>query len=274
MKFTRSRSGNKNDGAHVEQKNWTTVRQLVGYLRYDTPGELVLLNKIWVLQSLIGNHFYPQQKLISKVRDGAKITKKYDRARPPTPAAWPTPTVKPLRRRRLTAQHASFNPAAVQRQIQALTADLLTLATAKGQPTPKPAVTGPTTGPFHVRQRSAAPGPLDVRQRAPRRDPTENCPLMALRASRRNARVAEPGMPRGELPISFRAEVTMRYARSFKSADKRTKSRNLDEVVSVTGWSQRPVSVDQRSAHKLSDVQPVAWLERRRRGTDLALPSC
>ena len=36
LKFTRSRSGNKNDGAHVEQKNWTTVRQLVGYLRYDT----------------------------------------------------------------------------------------------------------------------------------------------------------------------------------------------------------------------------------------------
>src|SRR4051812_30893070 len=83
LKFTRSRSGNKNDGAHVEQKNWTTVRQLVGYLRYDTPGELALLNKIWALQSLLGNHFYPQQKLISKVRDGGKITKKYDRAQTP-----------------------------------------------------------------------------------------------------------------------------------------------------------------------------------------------
>src|SRR5450631_467417 len=80
LKFTRSRSGNKNDGAHVEQKNWTMVRQLVGYLRYDTQAELELLNKIWVLQSLIGNHFYPQQKLISKIRDGAKISKKYDRA--------------------------------------------------------------------------------------------------------------------------------------------------------------------------------------------------
>lgn len=53
QKFTRSRSGNKNDGAHVEQKNWTTMRQLVGYLRYDTAAELLLLNKIWVLQSLV-----------------------------------------------------------------------------------------------------------------------------------------------------------------------------------------------------------------------------
>jgi len=144
LKFTRSRSGNSNDGAHVEQKNWTTVRQLVGYLRYDTAGELALLNKIWALQSLLGNHFYPQQKLISKVRDGAKITKKYDRAQTPYARALAHPTVKPLSRRRLTAQHASFNPAAVHRQIQALSADLLTLTTAKNQPTTKPTLTPAT----------------------------------------------------------------------------------------------------------------------------------
>ena len=44
--FTRSRPGNKNDGCHVEQKNWTHVRTLVGYMRYDTPAELKVLNKI------------------------------------------------------------------------------------------------------------------------------------------------------------------------------------------------------------------------------------
>lgn len=145
LKFTRSRSGNKNDGAHVEQKNWTTVRQLVGYLRYDTDAELELLNRIWVLQSLIGNHFCPQQKLISKVRDGAKITKKYDRAQTPYARAVAHPAVTTLRRRRLTVQHASFNPAAVQRQIQALSADLLTLAILKNQPAAKPTVAPPTT---------------------------------------------------------------------------------------------------------------------------------
>jgi len=78
--FTRSRVGNKNDGCHVEQKNWTTVRTLVGYHRYDTPAELVLLNKIWVLQSLLSNYFYPQQKLVYKARDGANVIKKYDTA--------------------------------------------------------------------------------------------------------------------------------------------------------------------------------------------------
>jgi hypothetical protein len=44
------------------QKNWSTVRQLVGYARYDAEAELLLLNKIWEQQALIGNHFYPQQK--------------------------------------------------------------------------------------------------------------------------------------------------------------------------------------------------------------------
>jgi len=47
--FTRSRSGNSNDGAHVEQKNWAIVRTVVGCHRYDTPPELLLINRIWVL---------------------------------------------------------------------------------------------------------------------------------------------------------------------------------------------------------------------------------
>nr|WP_271208999.1 hypothetical protein [Rhodococcus wratislaviensis] len=44
--FTRSRPGNSNDCAHAEQKNWAVVRTIVGYLRYETPAELVLLNMI------------------------------------------------------------------------------------------------------------------------------------------------------------------------------------------------------------------------------------
>src|SRR5690625_1506472 len=76
--FTRSRPGNKNDGAHVEQKNWARVRELVGYLRYDTAAELELLNEIWEHDRLFTNYLLPQQKLISKHRYGAKVTKKHD----------------------------------------------------------------------------------------------------------------------------------------------------------------------------------------------------
>jgi len=79
--FTRSRAGNKNDGAHVEQKNWTHVRQLVGYLRFDSPDELELLNRIWALDGTFTNYLLAQQKLISKQRHGAKVTKRHDLAR-------------------------------------------------------------------------------------------------------------------------------------------------------------------------------------------------
>ncbi|HZK36445.1 MAG TPA: hypothetical protein VFC57_05780, partial [Aeromicrobium sp.] len=113
------------------QKNWAVVRTVVGYHRYDTPAELVLLNKIWVLQSQMTNYFLAQQKLIFKVRDGAKVTKKYD---VPT-----TPHRRAERHKEVSTQDKTImkdtltglNPAAIQRQIQALTAELLTLTTSK-----------------------------------------------------------------------------------------------------------------------------------------------
>ncbi len=113
------------------------MRTVVGYLRYDTAGELALLNKIWALQSMLGNHFYPQQKLISKVRDGAKITKKYDKATTPFHRAIDHPTMTVERIVALTRTYSLINPAATQRQIQALTAQLLTITTSKAGPTAK-----------------------------------------------------------------------------------------------------------------------------------------
>jgi len=139
--FTRSRPGNKNDGAHVEQKNWAIVRTVVGYHRYDTPAELLLLNKIWALQSQLTNYFYPQQKLISKVRDGAKVTKKYDTATTPHRRAERHETVSAQDKKVLADTYTRINPAAVQRQIQALTSELLTITTSKAGPAKKPPAT-------------------------------------------------------------------------------------------------------------------------------------
>ena len=139
--FTRSRPGNKNDGCHVEQKNWAIVRTVVGYHRYDTQAELLLLNKIWTLQSLLTNYFYPQQKLILKVRVGAKVTKKYDTATTPHRRAERHDTVSTEDKALLTESYGDINPAAVQRQIQALTSELLTLTTSKAGPKPRASVT-------------------------------------------------------------------------------------------------------------------------------------
>ena len=132
--FTRARPTNKNDGCHVEQKNWAVVRTVVGYHRYDTAPELLLLNEIWQLQSQLTNYFYPQQKLMSKVRDGARVTKKYDTATTPFHRAINHPDTTVDRIAALARTHALINPAATQRQIQALTAQLHKMTTSKSQP--------------------------------------------------------------------------------------------------------------------------------------------
>ena len=129
--FTRARPGNKNDGCHVEQKNWTVVRRVVGNHRYDTAPELLLLNEIWQLQSQLTNYFYPQQKLISKVRHGAKVSKKHDLATTPFHRAIDHPTTTVQCIVALTRTYSLINPAATQRQIQALSTQLFTLATNK-----------------------------------------------------------------------------------------------------------------------------------------------
>jgi len=138
--FTRSRSGNKNDGAHVEQKNWTQVRQIAGYHRYDTAAELELLNRIWTRQSDLTNFFYPQQKLIAKERIGAKVIKRYDTATTPHRRAIVSVTVTKTTKTALTRRYIKINPAAAQREIQALTDQLLTLTVAKKAPRTQPTI--------------------------------------------------------------------------------------------------------------------------------------
>ncbi|WP_061000422.1 DDE-type integrase/transposase/recombinase [Mycolicibacterium mucogenicum] len=137
--FTRSRPGNKNDGCHVEQKNWAVVRTVVGYYRYDTASELLLLNEVWRLQSQLTNYFHPQQKLISKTRTGAKVSRKHDKAATPFHRAIDHPSMTPERIVALKRAYSLINPAAAQRQIQALTTQLFATATSKattGAPAP------------------------------------------------------------------------------------------------------------------------------------------
>jgi hypothetical protein len=138
--FTRSRPGNKNDGAHVEQKNWARVRELVGYLRYDTVGELDLLNEIWELDRVFTNYLLPQQKLISKTRAGAKVIKKHDHGQTPHQRAGKNPTVRKLPIIRMNAQFKQIHPTALSRQILALTGRLETIALAKKPAPVKPSV--------------------------------------------------------------------------------------------------------------------------------------
>jgi hypothetical protein len=83
IQFTRSRPYKKDDNAHVEQKNWTHVRKLVGWERYDTEAALAALNALYADLRLFQNLFQPSMKLVHKVRVGSRLIRRYDRPQTP-----------------------------------------------------------------------------------------------------------------------------------------------------------------------------------------------
>jgi hypothetical protein len=85
IQFTRSRPYKKDDNAHIEQKNWTHVRKLVGWERYDSPEALAALQTLYGDLRLFQNLFQPSMKLVRKVRRGSRLRRHY--GRPQTPWA-------------------------------------------------------------------------------------------------------------------------------------------------------------------------------------------
>jgi hypothetical protein len=79
IQFTRGRPYKKDDNAHIEQKNWTHVRKILGYLRYDSQPALNAINDLY--QNELGwmmNLFQPSVKLVKKTRLGSKLKRIYD----------------------------------------------------------------------------------------------------------------------------------------------------------------------------------------------------
>lgn len=73
ISLTRCRPYKKNNQAHIEQKNWTAVRKLIGYDRYRSKEALRLLEEVYKDWRLLVNYFQPVRKLIGKERVGGKV---------------------------------------------------------------------------------------------------------------------------------------------------------------------------------------------------------
>lgn len=126
LAFTRSRPYRKNDNCFVEQKNWTVVRKTVGYLRYDTEEELRILNQMYAVLRLYTNYFQPTMKLISKTRNGAKVSKRYDKPRTPYQRLMESPAISRKKKAALRVEYESLNPAQLKRKIIKLQGRLFT----------------------------------------------------------------------------------------------------------------------------------------------------
>lgn len=118
LTFTRCRPYHKDDQAHVEQKNWNIIRQLIGYDRYDGAEATAQLNRIYALLHVYVNGYLPVMKLIARERDGAKVTKRYDQAKTPYRRALGAGVVQAERQRAFEAALAGCGPLALRRQIE------------------------------------------------------------------------------------------------------------------------------------------------------------
>ena len=115
--FTRSRSYKKNDSCHVEQKNWSVVRRLIGYDRYNSRVALEALNRVYSLLRLYINFFQPVMKLVDKTRHGAKVHRVYDTAQTPYQRLLKAGILTEAKQQELTATYHGLNPVALLKQI-------------------------------------------------------------------------------------------------------------------------------------------------------------
>lgn len=131
--FTRGRPYRKNDSCHVEQKNWTVVRQSVGYARFDTDTEVAELNEIYRHLRLLTNFFVPQAKLVAKSRDGARVTRRYDTPVTPYERVLASGVLTKTAARALRARYRELNPAQLRRDVAVHQRRLLELTKAKSK---------------------------------------------------------------------------------------------------------------------------------------------
>ena len=119
VQFTRSRPYKKNDNAHVEQKNWTHVRHLFGYDRFDDPAVVELMNDLYRNEwSLYQNHFIPTMKLIKKVKIDSRYQRKYSPPQTPYQRVIESPHVQEEVKLALFKIHNTLNPFELKQKIE------------------------------------------------------------------------------------------------------------------------------------------------------------
>lgn len=131
VQFTRSRAYKKDDNAHIEQKNWTHVRQWLGYNRFDNPEMVPWLNELYTSEwRLYHNFFIPSVKLIDKQRDHSKIIKKFDKPKTPLQRVLEADPsiVSEIKKEQLRTLKRSLNPFALRKAMELKTAKAIRFA--------------------------------------------------------------------------------------------------------------------------------------------------
>jgi hypothetical protein len=144
IQFTRGRPYKKDDNAHVEQKNWTHVRKLLGYVRYDSPAALAAINDLYRHElRLFQNLFLPSVKFVRKLRVGSRLRRRYDAPRTPLERVQAAPQQDRAKVAALLALRQRLDPFLLAQTIDEKIERLYALANHRQSPGPGP---GPIAG--------------------------------------------------------------------------------------------------------------------------------
>jgi hypothetical protein len=134
IQFTRGRPYKKDDNAHIEQKNWTHVRKVVGYERYDTQAAVDALNALYAELCLLQNLFLPSVKLVEKKRVGSRLRRKYDAPQTPLDRLLAGGKGDAVKVQALVRQRARLDPFALAKRIDQQLERVFRLANRRTRP--------------------------------------------------------------------------------------------------------------------------------------------
>ena len=132
----------------MEQKNWTHVRTLVGWDRYDSAEAWQALNALYADRRLFQNLFQPSMKLLTKVRKGSRLIRRYDRPQTPFARVCACPEADPEKVAALRRALAHTDPFALSQRIDQPLEWLYRVARQSG-PAPRAVPTRPRRSPWY-----------------------------------------------------------------------------------------------------------------------------
>jgi len=117
LTFTRSRDYRKNDQAHIEERNGTIIRRVIGHDRFEGEPTTAALNAVYAVLRLWINFFQPSMRLVAKQRIGARVRKRYDQARTPYQRVLDAPDVAVSDKQALRDLYLTLNPLRIREEL-------------------------------------------------------------------------------------------------------------------------------------------------------------
>jgi hypothetical protein len=138
IQFTRGRPYKKDDNAHIEQKNYTHVRKILGYLRYDCQGAQKAINELYQNElRILQNLFLPSMKLMKKTRVGSKLKRSYDKPQTPLERVLKCPQADSVKVQQLKRLREQTDPFELAKRLEQKLERIFAMANQHVSPQPK-----------------------------------------------------------------------------------------------------------------------------------------